>query len=326
MTGTAAVIPNWNGGRVLPAMLRSLEGQGFADVVVVDNGSTDGSWQAAERWGARVIRLERNSGFAHAVNQGIQATDTENVAIINNDVELEPGWLAHLASKLGTDPQTMFVVGKIFVANSNNKILDGTFDAVSRAACSWRCGQGREDGPLWNRPRRIACAPMTAAVFRRELFDKVGLLDERFESYLEDADFGLRCMKAGYGGTYVPAAVARHWGSATLGVWHAETVRRISRNQMYLVAKHFPGNWGWQCGWAVLVGQLLWGGVALRHRRFGAWVRGKYEGCCNYKQLRNEIKPGNLLDELRKQEETIRELQGSGKVDLYWRLYFKLSR
>ena len=133
-------------------------------------------------------------------------------------------------------------------------------------------------------------------------------------------------MKAGYGGTYVPAAVARHWGSATLGVWHAETVRRISRNQMYLVAKHFPGNWGWQCGWAVLVGQLLWGGVALRHRRFGAWVRGKYEGCSNYKQLRNEIKPGTLLDELRKQEETIRELQGSGKVDLYWRLYFKLSR
>ncbi|MBL8292963.1 MAG: glycosyltransferase, partial [Bryobacterales bacterium] len=137
MTGTAAVIPNWNGGCVLPAMLRSLEGQGFADVVVVDNGSADGSWQAAQGWGARVIRLERNYGFAYAVNQGIQATGTENVASINNDVELQAGWLAHLVDKLGTDPQTMFVVGKIFVANSSDKILDGTFDAVSRAACAW---------------------------------------------------------------------------------------------------------------------------------------------------------------------------------------------
>ncbi len=295
-------------------------------VVVVDNGSGDGSWQAAEAWGARVIQLERNYGFAHAVNVGIEATDSEYVAIFNNDIELYAGWLTHIVPALGTDPKIGYAVGKIFVANNNGGTLDGTFDAVSRAGCAWRCGQGREDGPRWSEPRRIACAPMTAAVFRREVFATVGLLDERFESYLEDVDYGLRCVKAGYEGIYVPAAEARHWGSATLGVWHEETVRRMSRNQLYLVAKHFPRSWGWRLGWPVLVGQLLWGGVALRHGRFGPWIRGKYEGCCNYKQLRNEMTLGDLSGELEKQEETIRELQQSGKVDLYWRLYFRLIR
>lgn len=325
MTATAAIIPNWNGGRVLPAMLRSLEGQGFADVLLVDNGSSDGSWQAAEAWGARVLRLESNRGFAQAVNRGIEASRGAFIALLNNDIELAPGWLAHIADAIEADPGAGYAVGKLFDAVAGGRMLDGTFDAVSRAGCAWRCGQGREDGPLWNEPRRIACAPMTAAVFRREVLEDVGPLDERFESYLEDVDYGLRCVKAGYRGLYVPDAEARHWGSATLGVWHPETVRRISRNQLYLLAKHFPRNWGWRLGWAVLVGQLLWGGVALRHGRFGSWIRGKFEGCRNYKQLRNEVESGDLTGELEKQEKMIRELQQNTEIDLYWKLYFKLS-
>lgn len=325
MTATAAIIPNWNGGRVLPAMLRSLEGQGFADVLLVDNGSSDGSWQAAEAWGARVLRLESNRGFAQAVNRGIEASRGAFIALLNNDIELAPGWLAHIAAAIEADPGAGYAVGKLFDAVAGGRMLDGTFDAVSRAGCAWRCGQGREDGPLWNEPRRIACAPMTAAVFRREVLEDVGPLDERFESYLEDVDYGLRCVKAGYRGLYVPDAEARHWGSATLGVWHPETVRRISRNQLYLLAKHFPRNWGWRLGRAVLVGQLLWGGVALRHGRFGSWIRGKFEGCRNYKQLRNEVESGDLTGELEKQEKMIRELQQNTEIDLYWKLYFKLS-
>ena len=118
-------------------------------------------------------------------------------------------------------------------------------------------------------------APATAALFRMELFARVGMLDTAFESYLEDVDFGLRCGLAGLAGVYVPGAVAYHWGSASLGAWSARVVRLIARNQVYLVQKHYPLRRYW---WPILVGQLLWGLVALRHGTGWAFLRGKLDG------------------------------------------------
>ena len=110
-------------------------------------------------------------------------------------------------------------------------------------------------------------APLTAAVFERRVFERLGGLDERFESYLEDVDLGLRCAISGLGGRFVPEARAEHWGSGTLGEWHAATVRRMARNQVFLVAKHYPRGWVRELGWAVLAGQLLWGISAIKHSR-----------------------------------------------------------
>src|SRR5262249_28437228 len=155
----------------------------------VDNGSTDGSAKFAASAGARVIRLDRNLGFAVAVNRGIAVTDADWVAILNNDIQLAPNWLEVLLAASG---DAWFATGKVVSARDKGQI-DATFDAVSRAACAYRCGAGKRDGPLWNQPRQIRMAPMTAAMFRRSLFSETGSLDERFESYLEDIDFGLRC-------------------------------------------------------------------------------------------------------------------------------------
>ncbi len=117
-------------------------------------------------------------------------------------------------------------------------------------------------------------ASLTACLIRREAFNALGPLDERFESYLEDVDFGLRCAKAGLTGVYEPAAVAYHQGSSTWGRWNPDTVRLLSRNQILLAAKHFRG----QPQWPILVGQLLWGLVALRHGCGWAWLEGKLAG------------------------------------------------
>src|SRR5260370_34314889 len=108
-------------------------------------------------------------------------------------------------------------------------------------------------------------APMTAAVFRRGLFQEVRSLDERFESYMEDVDFGLRCTLAGREGTYVPAAVARHVGSATLGQWNKDTARLIARNQALLASKHFRA----QPRWPIVAWQLSW---QLQSRRAACGV------------------------------------------------------
>ena len=213
----AAVIPTWNRRDLLVTLLKSLNAQTrpFEEIIVVDNGSTDDSADLAERAGSKVLRLGQNLGFAAAVNRGIDATDADWVAILNNDVTLEPDWLANLLEAAALE-DTWFATGKILRAG-NPSLVDGTFDEVSRGACASRCGSGKPDGPVWNQPRRIRLAPMTAAIFKRQLFRDLGGLDESFGSYMEDVDFGLRCALAGREGLYVPSAVAYHRGSATLG-------------------------------------------------------------------------------------------------------------
>jgi GT2 family glycosyltransferase len=320
----AAVTPHWNRASLLSQLLDSLSKQTrpFDEIIVVDNGSTDGSEQVAQRGGARFVPLGQNFGFARAVNRGIQETQAEWIAILNNDVTLEADWLATLLDAAENDDFAWFATGKILSAADHSRI-DGTFDEISRGGCAWRCGSGKLDGPIWNTMRTVQMAPMTAALFRADLFRQVGLLDESFESYLEDVDFGLRCALQGLSGLYVPAAVACHQASATLGVWNSDTVRRISRNQALLIAKHFGG----QPRFPIVAGQLLWGVVALRHGRAISYVRGKIEGLRKARALGFEnTKHSDLQRILTQSEQTIRSLQRQTGFDSYWRAYFCLSR
>ena len=322
--GVAVVIPNWNGAARLAKLLDALERQShpIERVLVVDNGSSDDSVAVAKGARAEVIELGANTGFSHAVNRGIEALETRWIAVLNNDVLPEPGWLAGLVRGAEAG-EAWFAAGKL-LNDSARQRLDGAFDAVCRGACAWRCGHGRPDSALWNQSRRIFFAPFTAAIFRAELFQRVGLLDEGFESYLEDIDFGIRCAAAGLAGLYVPEAVAYHTGSATLGLWHPATVRRIARNQLLLVAKHYPRPWILRYGWPVFIAQTLWGFVALRHGTGLAYLKGKLDGLRAFRQARGSS-ARNLAAIVERSENEIRELQRLTGFDLYWRLYFALT-
>jgi len=328
MAGVTVVVPNWNRVDLLVHLLESLARQThpIEEIVVADNGSTDGSPEAAERAGARVVRLGSNLGFSRAVNSGIRVNRSPWVAVVNNDVEPAPDWLAQLAEALQHE-DVWYATGKLLNAKSR-EFIDGTFDTICRGACAWRAGQGRPDATLWGEKRRIRLAPFTAALFRAELFNRVGLLDERFESYLEDVEFGLRSARRGYGGLYVPEAVAYHAGSATLGAWHPETVRRMARNQILLVAKHFPSGWPLRYGWPVVVAQGLWGLVAARHGATVPYLRGKLEGLRRFSSVRaesREAEAGDVSRILEESENELRALQHTTGFDLYWRLYFGLT-
>jgi hypothetical protein len=316
-----AVIPNWNGGNRLRRVLDDLAAQTHpvARVVIVDNASTDGSEQQPD---ADVISLPTNTGFAHAVNAGIAATTTEYVAILNNDVELPPEWLSVLLASLPAG--NWFATGKILSAR-NHGVIDATFDAIARSRCPWRCGSGKPVSSVWDQPRVIHAAPLTAALYRTELFRKTGPLDERFESYLEDVDLGIRCGLAGLQGLYVPQAICYHWGSATLGVWHPETVRLLARNQRYLAAKYPPGTWLSRTGWKILAGQLLWGMVATRYSCLLPWLQGRFQGNLPGEQVTASVDFDKLEQLLFEDEKCIKELQKSQGFDLYWRLYFALT-
>jgi GT2 family glycosyltransferase len=323
------VIPTWNRAKLLAETLESLKRQTYPmdGVIVVDNGSQDDSVQVATEAGTQVISLGVNAGFAAAVNRGIREAGTaEYIGVVNNDVSLTPDWLACLAKKLDSSG-VWFVTGKLLDAQARTTI-DGSFDGLCRGGCAWRCGHGREDGPLWNQSRSIQLAPWTATLFRAKLFERVGLLDERFGSYLEDVDFGLRCAAAGCSGGYIPEAVAYHRGSATLGRWHPDTVRKIARNQLLLVAKHYPPNWVLRYGWPIFIAQTLWGFVALRHGALLSYLAGKVDGLREFRKVRGRRGAhfaGTFSTILEKSEREIHDIQKVTGFDLYWRLYFALT-
>ena len=243
------------------------------------------------------------------------------MAVVNNDVELPPDWLERLMA--GLEMGAWFATGRILQARDPKRI-DATCDELCRGGTAWRVGNGRLDGPPFREKREIRCAPFTAALFRAELFAKIGLLDERFESYLEDVDFGLRCAVAGCAGRYMPEAVAWHEGSATLGRWHPETTRLIARNQMFLIAKHYSRRMIWRYGWPILVAQGLWGFVAVRHGRGWAWARGKVQGLRAWGELRGGA-AGGVAGVLCAGEREIRRVQRESGQDWYWTLYFLLT-
>jgi GT2 family glycosyltransferase len=323
-----AVVPVWNGRELLDRLLGSLEAQTrpVTELLVVDNGSEDGAPELARQRGARVIPMGRNAGFAAAVNRGIRESRGEWIAVLNNDVELAADYIATLVAAGG-----WYATGKILssaggTAGATTAIIDGTFDALCRGGTAWRVGSGRVDGAEFRMCREITSPPWTAVLFRAELFRRVGLLEESFESYLEDVDFGLRCAAQHLTGLYVPEAVAWHRGSATLGPWHPETVRRISRNQILLLARHYPCRLLLRCGWPIVVAQCLWGAVAFRHGAGVAWLRGKSEGLRSFAAARNSCYSfDGLLQHLRENEATIRSLQEATGFDRYWSLYFRLT-
>jgi len=324
------IVPVWNGRALLERLLASLRVQThpIAAILVIDNGSEDGAPEAAERLGARAIRMGSNTGFSRAVNRGIEECSTEWVAIVNSDVEPAPDWLDRLMAAAQA-PGVWFAAGKLLSA-SRRDTIDGTYDAICRGGCAWRIGHDRPDGPEFSRAREIWFAPGTASLFRLELFRRIGFLDEGFESYLEDVELGLRCACLNYAGRYVPDAVAYHLGSATLGRWHPATVRRISRNQVFLVAKYYPAGSLLRLAWPVLVAQTLWGALALRHGTFWAFLRGKLDGLLCVRRARRSgllsgIKPDRLLRVLQESEAEIKRIQGQTGFDSYWRLYFMLT-
>jgi GT2 family glycosyltransferase len=324
MTDVSVVIPNWEGAGLIDRLLDDLAHQteAVACVLVVDNGSTDHSEAVVRARGAGWLSLEHNFGFSRAINEGVKRCKTRWVLLLNNDVRLPPPFLATLHS--AAEAADAWFAAPRLVSEAHPGVLDGAFDLLCRGGCTWRAWHGRPDTEALRRERAIQFAPMTALLLRRELFERVGWLEERFESYLEDIEFFLRCALQGVQGIYAPGAEAQHRGSATLGAWSPAMVRLIARNQLLLIALHYPHGWWRTYFRPVLVAQSLWGGLALKHGVGLAWLRGKWEGLQRFRTLRHGaiLASAPRLEAILTQSEAeIRELQGTAP-DSFWRMYF----
>ncbi len=270
------VIPVWNGRRWLPGLLASLATQTLAPqaIIAVDNGSQDGSVQylRSEHPEVEVVELGHNTGFAHAVNRGIERATPGFVALLNTDVVLSPDWLARMTAALASDQKSGSVACKMRQFGAERLIYDAGDILRRDAACEQRGRFGRDIGQ-YDEPGEVFGACAGAALYRRDALLEVGAFDERYFAYLEDVDLALKLRLAGWRCRYEPA-LAMHVGEGSSHQLPDAHHFLVERNTLLLVGKWFPLRWLPM----VLYRQASWLVDAGRNRRLEVQLRGLRAG------------------------------------------------
>ena len=254
------VVPNWNGERFLSTCLGSLRRQTYGDfeTVLVDNGSSDGSVAFVEENfpEVRIVRLPHNGGFTAAVNAGIGASEAEYVVLLNNDTEVEQRWLEALVRAADEHPEAGLFASKL-VDFRDRRLLDGAGDALRKTGLPYRIGHGEIDRGQFEEEALVFGACAAGALYRRRLFDEVGVFDGDFFSNCEDGDLSFRAQLAGYRCLYVPDAVVYHMGSASTGGKRSATNTRLgTQNGINLLVKNLPASLVWRILPSVVAGHL----------------------------------------------------------------------
>jgi GT2 family glycosyltransferase len=245
MTPVASVIvANLNRRELLGKCLESLWKQTFSDfeVIVVDNGSTDGSPEFLESLHEprlRVVALPVNKGFAGGCNAGIQQAQGRYIATLNNDAEADPHWLEELAGGIESGSSVGMCASKILFHGDRNRI-DKVGHLIYPDGLNHGRGSGEQDRGQFERREEVLFPDGAAALYRREMLDVIGLFDEHFFAYGDDADLGLRGRLAGWTCLYIPTAIVYHVHSATAGEFSALKAFLIERNRIWVALKTFP--------------------------------------------------------------------------------------
>jgi GT2 family glycosyltransferase len=279
----SVVVVTWNRRELLQACLASLARQGHPrfEVVVVDNGSEDGSADMVRELirsypvPLRLIANSSNRGFCAANNQGFAASQAELVALLNNDAEADPGWLEALEAAIRLYDDVGMAASKILVWENPRQPGSERIDKCGHLIYPDGQNRGRGSGQLdrgqFDRVEEVLWPDGCAAMYRRAMLEDVGGFDEEFFAYADDAELGLRGRIAGWRCFYAPGAVVRHHRGATLGIGSARRLTLIERNRVLLVVKLFPWN-------------LLWASDAYHFARVvaGLWAAIRNRGELRY--------------------------------------------
>ena len=239
----SVVIPNFNGIAFLDSVLASLEGQTLSnfEVILVDNGSTDGSCSfvtANYPW-VHLIELSENFGFCGAVNAGIRAAKAPYVLLLNNDTEVKEDFVEEMLAAIRRH-KNAFSCGARMVQYHDRDRLDDVGNYYCAMGWSFARGRGK-DIHAYETEDKIFSACAGAAIYRKKIIEKIGYFDEEHFAYLEDTDIGYRARIYGYENWYAPKAIVYHVGSGTSGSRYNQfKTRYSSRNNIYLIYKNMP--------------------------------------------------------------------------------------
>lgn len=239
---TTVIIPNYNGKHFLKKCLESLtKGRNCASVIMVDNGSSDGSCSYVQEHfpQVRLLAFSENRGFCEAVNAGIRAAETEYVFLLNNDTEAAPDCICRLEEAMEKDSR-IFSVGAKMLSMQEPDRVDTAGDLYSAFGWAYAIGKGKPSA-RYETSRRVFSNCAGAALYRVEYLKKTGLFDEAHFAYLEDVDLGYRARIAGYRNVMEPGAVVYHAGSGSTGSrYNTFKITHSSKNNVYLIYKNMP--------------------------------------------------------------------------------------
>ena len=272
------IIPNWNGEQMLADCLHSLKKQTFSGfrVVVVDNGSTDGSIALLETEfpDVLVLHFSENRGFTTAVNRGINESTAPWLLLLNNDMEIASDCLQNLRCAIEKYQDYQFFALKMMNFHHRH-IIDGAGDAVLRGGVGYRLGTMENDTDYYSKDRDTFGACAGAGLYSRKLFKETGIFDTDFFAYLEDVDLNLRARRRGMKCRYIASAVVYHIGSATSGSKINEfTVRLSTRNNISVLLKNYSLWMFLRFLPSIVVYQLMWALFSLLKGMIIAYLRG----------------------------------------------------
>ena len=238
MYEVSVIIPNFNGKKYLKDCLDALLRQDFPsfEIVVVDNGSKDGSVQYLGRNypQVRLIALEENTGFCGAVNVGIHTSQAKYILLLNNDTIVQKGFIQALVRDIKRSPAIFSCQAKMLQMHDKSKIDDaGNY----YCALGWAFADGKgKPEENYNKRKKIFASCAGAAIYRKSILNEIGCFDEEHFAYLEDLDIGYRARLYGYENWFCPAARVYHVGSGTSGSrYNLFKVRYSSRNNVYMI-------------------------------------------------------------------------------------------
>lgn len=248
MSTISVVIVNWNGKSLLSECLDSLRLQTRPpdEIIIVDNGSSDGSQAMLRTCYPEVdlIELHANRGFSIANNVGIHHAGGDYIALLNNDLVLDTEWMAHMAATLDADHALGSCACKM--------LLYDRHDVIDSAGINMRVnGTGRNrglhehDSEMYGQPSRVFGACAGAAMYRSSLFRDIGDFDEDLFIYFEDVDLAFRAQLAGFDCMYVPQAVVFHHHAASSSRF-GKRFYYVARNSLLVIIKDMPAPLLWR--------------------------------------------------------------------------------
>ena len=241
----SVVTPNYNGERFLKTFLNSLneDSQYIGEVIIVDNGSTDGSldYLKSNSFDFPLVLIENkdNVGFSPAVNQGIRKAKNNLIFSINNDTEIKKGSIKSLIDLI-TSSDDIFSVQAKMLQYTNKNLIDDVGDEYNLLAWTKKVGENHESSE-YNEVKDIFSSCAGAAMYNKSILDEIGLFDDNFFAYMEDVDLAIRSKINGYRNLLCPNAIVYHIGSATSGSRYNEfKVKLAARNNVWVVYKNLP--------------------------------------------------------------------------------------
>ncbi|MFH1454652.1 MAG: glycosyltransferase family 2 protein [Armatimonadota bacterium] len=249
----SVIVLNWNGKEYLARCFDSLRNQSFRDfeVYMIDNGSYDGSVDFVRKNypEIKIITLKENVGFARGVNKGIKSSAGEFIALLNNDTEVESKWLEELYSGIREDSKIGICASKMLFYYKKD-IINAAGDMYRADGVPDNIGIGEKDVGQYNEKRFVFGACAGAALYRRAMFEDIGLFDEDYFEAVEDADLSFRAQLRGYKCLYNPKAVVYHVHMGTAEKFKELRFENTLLNRLRTLIKNMPlsvfgGNFFW---------------------------------------------------------------------------------